>query len=262
MAKNRSLRGVRYRLGRIDSVIASIIEEKGHADVLEVGCGFGLPMLELKRQFKGKLDMVGINRSEEHNLPKRALWEGIKQGRFYPWSWFLYERGIGFPRYVNCDASLRLPFPDNSFDFIYSIAATFFFRDKIHFLEETNRILRPGMTARLHFSHSAIEAGHYKNEPDPPFDNLCEIRSSDGTVVGVEEYLSRFPFIKWVEQERGRPKYLELRKAAGKIDLGLTLLESCLLTDINPTWTGYARSVYSMVSETPPQHGEAVGGLR
>ncbi len=245
MAKNRSLRGVHYRLGKIDSIIEQIIDENGHADVLEVGCGFGLPMLELKKIFKDRINITGINRRAEFNLPKRALWEGIKQRRFYPWSYFFYEKRFGFPRYVNCDCSLNLPFDDYSFDFIYSIASTFFFNDKIHFLQETNRILRQDRIARIHFCHSAIEAGPYKNQPDPPFDNLCEIRERDGSVIGVEKYFEKFHFLQMVEQERGRPKYLELHKTEKEIDLGLTLLESCLLTDVNPNWTGFVRSVYS-----------------
>ncbi len=259
MAKNRSLRGVHYRLGKIDSIIEQIIDENGHADVLEVGCGYGLPMLELKKRFKDKINIAGINKKAEFNLPKKALWEGIKQGRFYPWSYFLYEKRFGFPRYVNCDASLRLPFDDDSFDFIYSIASTFFFSDKIHFLQEINRILIPDRTARIHFGHSAIEAGHYKNEPDPPYDNLCEIRTSEGNVIDVEKYFESFNFMKMVEQEKTRPKYLEIHKIEREVDLGLTYLDSCLLTDINPNWIGFVRSVYSKDNKSKSLYGEMVG---
>ena len=246
MAKNRPLRAVIRRLGRIDQLIQQVINKKGHANVLEVGCGFGLPMLELKKQFRNQITLTGINGDKKFNLPKKALWEGIRQMRFLPWDWLTYEKRFGFPTYVNCDASLTLPFDDNSFDFVYSIATTFFLHDKIHFLEELNRILTPDSVARVHFSHSAIENERYPGAPDSPYDNLCEIRSKDGTVISVEEYLQKFECINIIEQDDGKPNYLEHRKITGNLDLGLTLIESSWLPDINPNWIDYARGVYSL----------------
>lgn len=251
MAKNRSLKAVIRRLGQIDQKIQQIIDKKGHANVLEVGCGFGLPMLELKKKFRNQITLTGINRDEKFNLPKKALWEGIKQMRFLPWDWITYEKRFGFPTYVNCDASLKLPFEGNSFDFVYSIATTFFLHDKIHFLEELNRILKPECEASVHFSHSAIEHGLYPEAPDAPYDNLCEIQNKDGTVVSVEKYFKKFACISLIDQENGKPTYLRLRKTSDEIDLGLTLVDSCWLPDINSKWIGYARGVYCLTHDEP-----------
>jgi len=233
-------------LGLIDQRIQQIIEIKGHANVLEVGCGFGLPMLELKKKFRKQITLTGINRDKKFNLPKKALKEGIKQMRLLPWDWLTYKRRFGFPTYVNCDASLLLPFEDDAFDFVYSIATTFFLHDKIHFLEELNRILAPKGEARIHFSHSATECGSYEGAPEMPYDNLCEIRGPDGAVLDVEEYLMKYDCISIIRQDKGRPKYLQLMKSEQSIDLGLTLVDSCWLTDINPKWIGYARGCYTL----------------
>lgn len=245
MAKNRSLRAVCYRLDRIDQHIEQLIDQRGTVSVLEVGCGLGLPMLELKKRFRDRIRLTGINRDAKFNDPKRALWEGIKQFRFLPWEYFTYESRFGFPNYVNCDASLDLPFSDNTFDFVYSIATTFFLHDKIHFLEEVNRILRHQSTARIHFCHSAIENGTYPGSPEPPFDNLCEIRGQNGEPEDTISYLQSFKGIQFKRRSENHPHYLELEKINGLLDLGLELKESHWLSDINPDWIAYARGVYS-----------------
>ena len=244
MAKNRPLRAVRYRLDCIDDLIGAIIDKEGCATVLEVGCGFGLPMLELKKKFGDNIQITGINKDQKFNLPKKALWEGVRQLCFWPWDPLLFEHRYGFPMYVNCDASLDLPFPDNSFDLIYSIATTFFLKDKLHFLREVNRVLRPDRVARIHFSHSAKESCHPVQLPAPPYDNLCEIRDASGQVLDVVSFFSSFDFLKIVEQGHGRPSYLQLRKMHDSVDFGATLSEGFFLNDFNPEWVAYARSVY------------------
>lgn len=244
MAKNRPLRAVYRRLGRIDDIIAAAIAQGGKAKVLEVGCGLGLPMIELQRKFGKKLDITGINKDAKFNQPKQAMWEGLKKRALMPWVPLIHERQYGFPAYVNCDASKPLPFADDSFDLVYSIATTFFFHDKMSFLQEVNRILRPGGVARLHFSWSMGEFHNYAKMPPAPYDNLCEIHGAGGEVITFPDFIRGIEGLTIVEQPDGKDPYLELHKRAEPLDFGLELAEGYFLNSVNPEWDPFVRSVY------------------
>lgn len=244
MAKNRSLRAVNMRLGAIDQMIAEIIEEKGCADVLEVGCGFGLPMHELKRRFRDKLTITGINRSADFNRPSEALWEGVRKLRFPPWAVYRFAERYGSPMYVNCDANAPLPFPEDSFDLVYSIASTGFFREKIRFLEEVNRVLRPRRRARIHFHYLVNEVAPLPNVPQPPQAILCEIVDGQGKQWDALDYLRRFSCVRVVERPATQAKYIELWKAHETLSLGLELVESVVLSEVDKRWSTFVRSVY------------------
>jgi SAM-dependent methyltransferase len=244
MAKNRPLRAVYRRLGRIDAIIAAVIARNGKAQVLEMGCGLGLPMIELQRKFGKNLEITGINKDAKFNQPRQAMWEGIKKRALMPWVPFIHERQHGFPAYVNCDGSDPLPFADDSFDLVYSIATTFFFHDKMGFLQEVNRILRPGGIARLHFSWSLSEFANYAKKPPEPYDNICEIRDAGGEVIPFPEFIKSYESLKIVHQPDGRDDYLELRKQAAPLDFGLELVEGYFLNTVNPDWDAFVKSVY------------------
>lgn len=243
MAKNRPLRGVRIRLGPIDGIISDLIDSRGRANILEVGCGFGLPMLELKRKFGEKLSITGINRDAEFNDPRRALVEGLKKRCFWPWELRTYERKYGFPTYVNCDAGAGLPFPDRSFDFVYSIATTFFVPDKLNFLSEVNRVLKDDSIARIHFVLRASESCTAAMWPGKVFDNLCEITSPAGDVLATRDFLERHPGISFNKSLCGDAEYLELRKSES-LDFQVRYLDGTFLSQINKSWIPYVRSRY------------------
>lgn len=253
MAKNRPLRGVKYRLGHVDAVISDLIDARGVVDILEIGCGFGLPMLELKRKFGDKVKITGINRDAIFNDPRRALVEGVKKRCFWPWEIFTYESKFGFPTYVNCDAGAGLPFPDLSFDFIYSIATTFFVPDKLNLLSEVNRILKDDSTARIHFVLRASEACAPAQLPDPGFDNLCEISSATGDVLDTKEFLAAHSGISFNKSPCGDAEYLELKKSK-RLDFQTDYLDGVFLNKINPAWIPYVRSRYQMKSSSASEN--------
>lgn len=246
MAKNRPLRAVYRRLGRIDAIIAAAIQRNGKARVLEVGCGLGLPMIELQRKFGSKLEISGINKDAKFNQPRQAMWEGVKKRALMPWVPLIHERQHGFPSYVNCDASQPLPFADGSFDLVYSIATTFFFHDKMGFLREVNRILRPGGIARLHFSWTLHEFANYPKMPPAPYDNLCEIRGGAGEIIPFPEFIRGMGGLEIVHQPEGKEDYLELHKQAEPLDFGLELVEGYFLNSVNADWDPFVRSVYAV----------------
>lgn len=243
MAKNRPLRGVKYRLGHVDRVVSDLIDVRGAVNLLEIGCGFGLPMLELKRKFGGKLSITGINRDAMFNDPRRALVEGVKKRCFWPWELHTYEKKYGFPMYVNCDAGAGLPFPDRSFDFIYSIATTFFVPDKLNLLSEVNRVLKDDSIARIHFVLRASESCAPSQLPGEGFDNLCEISSAEGDVLDTRQFLERHDGISFNASSCGDAEYLELRKC-DSLDFRTRYLDGIFLNELNPSWVSYVRSRY------------------
>ena len=256
MAKNRPLRGVKYRLGHVDAVISDLIDARGVVDILEIGCGFGLPMLELKRKFGDKVNLTGINRDAKFNDPRRALVEGVKKRCFWPWEIYTYEKKYGFPTYVNCDAGAGLPFPGRSFDFIYSIATTFFVPDKLNLLSEANRVLKDDSTARIHFVLRASEACAPSQLPDAQFDNLCEIASATGDLLDTRRFLEGHSGISFQKSPCGDAEFLELKKSRA-LAFQARFLDGVFLTEINPAWIAYVRSRYQVMASAIPDefHG-------
>lgn len=243
MAKNRPLRGVKYRLGHVDAVISDLIDARGVVDILEIGCGFGLPMLELKRKFGDNINITGINRDAKFNDPRRALVEGVKKRCFWPWEIYIYEKKYGFPTYVNCDAGAGLPFPDRSFDFIYSIATTFFVPDKLNLLSEVNRVLKDDSSARIHFVFRASEACSSSQLPAAEFDNLCEIVSMMGDVLDTRRFLEDHRGLSFEKSPCGDAEFLELKKG-DPLNFNAEYLGGGFLNEVNPAWIPYVRSRY------------------
>lgn len=244
MAKNRPLRNVYQRLDKFDSYLRGVVQQKGHADVLEVGCGFGLPMIELIRKFCGKINITGINKSPVFNDPKRAMIEGVKKYALWPWVPLIHQYQYQMPAYVNCDASRSLPFESDSFDFIYSIATVFFLEDRLNFLAEVNRVLRPGQMARLHFSYTLREFKSFSETRLPDKDMALIVMETDsGEFLSFPELIGRFPNLKLVKSKIGH-EYLELTKRCATLDLGVQFMRTRMMKDIDRRFPDFPQSIY------------------
>jgi len=94
--------------------------------ILEVGCGRGATLLELARR---GANVVGLDYSEEALAVCKRLEsrDGI----------------AGRASFVNADAK-KLPFPAESFDFVYSVGLVEHFQDPTAILAEQRRVLRTG----------------------------------------------------------------------------------------------------------------------
>ncbi|MBJ7574391.1 class I SAM-dependent methyltransferase [Luteimonas sp. MC1828] len=224
-----------------------MIDARGVVDILEIGCGFGLPMLELKRKFGDSINITGINRDAKFNDPRRALVEGVKKRCFWPWEIYTYESKYGFPAYVNCDAGAGLPFPDQTFDFIYSIATTFFVPDKLNLLSEVNRVLKNESNARIHFVLRASESCAPSQLPHADCDNLCEISSAAGEVLDTRQFLESHSGIAFKKSPCGDAEFLELEKSQS-LDFQTRYLDGVFLSEMNSAWTPYVRSRYQAMA--------------
>lgn len=250
MARHRPLRNVYQRLGNFEPEIRDIIKSGQTPEILEIGCGFGLPMIQLIRRFHGKVRMTGINHLPEINDPKKALLEGVKRRALAPWVPFTHQLFYPFPHYTVCDASLTLPYPDNHFDFAYSMAATFFFSDRINFLQELNRILKPGAKARLHFTHSLDELKAYGDMGKSAEDLMViSIVDGQGNKIPFPEYIVNFP--PFTFNTTKRHTYLEMVASDQPLNLGLKLKKSYPMSVISEGFPqDFPRSEYTIVTDT------------
>jgi SAM-dependent methyltransferase len=214
VAKDRSLEDVIKRLGPIDSHINDIIRNTGKAYVFEAGCGHGLPMHQLKMMFGSKLHIVGMNRKPGDGDSFKVLKDAVAQGIFAEKEVVRLACDAQLPGYVHGDAGQKIPFPDNRFDLVYSICAVPFIKDKIHFLEEVNRVLCPEGTARIDFQIREDEQGEYGD--------FLKIVGRNMSEIPFEEYIKKYESLRFAVAPSGK-KYLEMRKA-GKLELGLELV--------------------------------------
>lgn len=115
----RGLSDVVHSLGDIRAFIRERLENNDNVRVLEIGCGIGNALVELKEEFP-QLQCWGFNK---HPFPCQNKMEGV--------------------HYIYGDAGVHIPLDDNSVDFIYSINTIQFIEDKLGLLFEAYRVLKP-----------------------------------------------------------------------------------------------------------------------
>lgn len=130
----------RYVLEPYLPEFAKFSEGKGK-DVLEVGVGMGADHLEWAKS--GPRSLSGID------LTPRAV--GITQSRL---------TAYGLPSNVQCGDAENLPFPDASFDLVYSWGVLHHSPNTQRAIEEVRRVLRPGGTARVMIYHRRSILGY------------------------------------------------------------------------------------------------------
>jgi ubiquinone/menaquinone biosynthesis C-methylase UbiE len=110
--------------------------------VLEIGCGIGL---DAHRMAKHGLNVTGVDLTDVaiQTVQSRFAAEGLK-GRF-----------------LTADAT-DLPFPDESFDYVYSFGVLHHVQDTVKSIAEVRRVLKTGGEARimLYHRHSVNELAH------------------------------------------------------------------------------------------------------
>jgi len=136
----------------IESVVANFLMKKTTVEVLEVGFGWGRALMELAWQFHGKnVVFHGVEAKPRPPIEKREdlckiaiQFDSIPQSEL---------PNFKLPQVYFYDAS-TLHFDDETMDFIYSAVTIRFIRDKIKFIEEVCRVLKPGGCAALHLGET------------------------------------------------------------------------------------------------------------
>ena len=210
------------RVGGIFPDVDERLERGGVVQLLELGCGFGTALLELRERYGPKVALFGLNRRPRDGDAEAMLRNGTHRGlivRDAPLKLPLPTISFG-------DIADGLPFDDDTFDLVYSQVAWRYFGNKIHVLREVSRILRETGLAK-------IDVEEFRAGLPPEYGRLVEILH-EGRVVPFGEYLQRFGmgFTPSVEGE-----YLRFEKCAD-FGLDLELISQIDLSEINPVWDG------------------------
>jgi tocopherol O-methyltransferase len=101
-----------------------------HAEqILDVGCGIGGSSLYLAEKFNATATGITLSPVQANRAKERSQAAGLAQRS----------------QFVVADA-LKMPFPDQSFDFVWSLESGEHMPDKRQFLQECYRVLKPGGT--------------------------------------------------------------------------------------------------------------------
>lgn len=218
-------------IGNIIKDIEDLIKDKKKVTILEVGCGYGRALLDIKKIFKDKVTIHGINIGSRWNtnLIRRFA---IRQRMFSK-----KEADKNIPRIHILDAGKKMPFKDGTFDFIFSQFCVQYIKDKSLFLEEVNRILKTDGMARIHLQPP------FKSIYPPEYRELFEIWQNNRRVK-FKEYMQRFKNINVYGRKHGRANNIIIKKAR-KFKLNLKFVTYIDLNQIFDNWQG-VKSIYAV----------------
>jgi len=217
--KGRSLglEGALGRIGDLTNYVKQILKRKSKIKILEIGCGYGRALLELKNIFGNKVEIVGTNLEKEYNfaLTKRyALSQGL----------FLGNKNL--PKIYTLDAGKKLPFKNESFDFIFCQATMQYIPNKILFIQEANRILtKQGM--------AVLELQEFREDHPREYQDLIEIWNN-GIKINTLPYLKKFKNVQ-IKKSKERCWHYILIKKSQNFNLNLKLAQVINLEDICPS---------------------------
>ncbi len=122
------------------------LEIAGTSYVLEIGCGSGRYAIHVAEKTGCRVLGIDTNAPGIHNANQLAAAQNLS----------------GRARFEICDASKRLPFPDSTFDSVFSNDVLCHIPGRQALLHELFRVLKPN--ARLLFSDALIIAGIVSHE--------------------------------------------------------------------------------------------------
>lgn len=146
--KARTLERLNRALGGplIENAITKLMRNRADVKLLEIGCGVGRVLMELRRRFP-EIELHGINRGR---LPTMRRRDDFRLTSIY---FDIFTRteaaSVALP-HLHCLNAEHLNFKDESFDVVISQWAIPLIKRKDRVIEETWRILREGGVAFLH----------------------------------------------------------------------------------------------------------------
>lgn len=163
---SRGLRDFDRRFG-VD-VVAQAIASRSHRTplrVLEIGCGEGRALMDLRRQFPAA-EIHGINRHPWEAMQGSSSLAEVAQ--FHGIFTAAELTAVALPAVHFLDAK-QLPFPDGFFDVVISQGAIHYIDRKDATIEEVWRVLAPDGAAFLHLDSRLAPLPDFLDLPTPRF---------------------------------------------------------------------------------------------
>ena len=233
--RTRGIGELERRVGKILPLIDALLKTKKKVRILEIGCGFGTCLIELRKRYGMAVALVGINKKLSHGdwammMRVARTTKSVAAGelkRMHP------------PKIVFCDVSEGLPFKSGTFDIIYSQVAFQYFDDKIKVIEEIDRVLAKGGIAKM---HTMLSDGNFPQG----YRDVIEIWDArKGKQVALSAYLRNFPSVR-LKRSSAKKRYLTIRKGPWPgLDLRLALISTTNVNLLDKSCWG-TKSVYSI----------------
>jgi SAM-dependent methyltransferase len=231
MVKTRGLEEAKRKLGDLEVIVSNLLKKKKKIKIFESGCGYGKVMVQLKRKFGDKIDIIGMNllplHGDKKQITKFALSEKVINKSEIPTI-------IKPIKIIFGDAGKKLPFKTGSIDLVYSQVSSYLYLDKLHFLEEVARVLSKEGVARITLPTKS-------NALPEEYCQLLRIYEK-GIKVEFEDYIRRFKHIKIIKNEAGNP-VVEVK--SGKLKFNAELILALSLNKIHNRWFG-TLSIYKV----------------
>jgi SAM-dependent methyltransferase len=172
----RGLADLEERVGNVCVEIDARLARQDLVRVLELGCGYGMALLDLAARYGERVETRGVNLRKEDGqdeiLRREAQRRGIDVG--------MHEKVL--PTIVHVDVARGLPFGNDTFDLVVSQVAWRYFRNKIGVIREVMRVLQP-------LGIGMIDAQEFDPLLPPEYGRLVEIWDDDA-LVPFGDYLA------------------------------------------------------------------------
>ena len=234
--RKRGLEEAKERIGDIEREVKLLLKNKKKIKVLEIGCGYGKVLLELRGLFGDRVELHGTN------LEKR--WDLKLIRRFALAHKMFHKKDVNknLPKLHILDSGKKMRLKSSSFDLIYAQASVQYIHDKAKFLEEVNRLLTKNGKAIIELQEKKIDSDVNIVSTAYPieYNTLFEIWN-EGKKVDVLKYLKKFKNVRIKTAKKG---WSVLHMTKGKrFSLGLELINSFNLNKLYKGWWG-TKAVY------------------
>lgn len=226
--RGRGLDDLALRTGGVVADIDERLSRRDHVRVLELGCGYGTALLQLRRRYGRRVELHGINRERGDGDADEIARHGRRQGLIEA------DADAPLPTIAFGDVATGLPYPADHFDVVFSQVAWLYFGNKIGVLREVSRVLATDGIAR-------IDADELCPKLPPEYQRLVEIWR-DGRIVPFADYLGTRGLALVAA---GEGHFLRVTKVTG---LGDDLVPVCEIDTalLDPHWDG-VKCVYRQV---------------
>jgi SAM-dependent methyltransferase len=227
--RGRGLDELEKRAGPVCRQIeARLIGATKKIRLLEVGCGYGVALMQLRHRFGDRVALTGTNREKAHGDVDTMLSAALLRGVCVA----AETQSAPLPTITYCDIGNGLPFDDCSFDFVVSQMCIQYVDDKILLLREATRVLRKDGIAMIHTPLTSPEI-------PAPYALLLEIWEQ-GAPLAFRDYLARRK--GHMELQFGYHSCVHLSHCKD-FGIDLELVHAIRLNKIVSTWDG-VKSIY------------------